>query len=195
MNDETIQILLQEAASQILEGIPPQETSTVSADFERLLTICIEKVYLIPSPQSDEEALGTGRYLIDEICKVPPEDRREHLQRELFIEKISVLNARAWNAAEKSLKQSPDLPALRAEARLILDQINELRHVLNAKGSDWEQSFERTLSEALGDCTFVLGESPYSSFRVGRTIRLLQDLGHWPPAWYAELWPEKNTES
>ncbi len=194
MNEEIIQTLLQEASSQILEGISSQEVLAVSTEFEHLLTICIRTAYLTPFPKNDERALGAGRCLIEEICNVPPENRLEHLQRELLVEEMGDLDADAWDAAETSLKISPDLPALRAQARATLDQINALRHILHKKGPAWEQSFARTLSEASQDCLFVLGESPYSSFRVGRTIRFMRDMGHWPPTWYEELWSREGTE-
>lgn len=192
MYEETIRLLFQEAASQIVEGVSPQETLAVSTEFERLLTIRIGKMYLARFPKNDERALRAGRYLTEETCSVPPGNRLEHLRRELLVEVMSDLDSSAWDAAETSLKKSADLPALRAQARAILDRIRELRRVLNEKHPAWEQDYARNLSEASQDCTFVLGESPYSSFRLGRTIRLIQDLGTWPPAWYEELWLENK---
>ncbi len=195
MNEEIIQTLLQEASSQILEGISPQEVLALSAEFEHLLTICIGTMYLTPFPENDERALGAGRCLIEEICSVPPEDRLQHLQRELLVEELGDLDADAWDTAETSLRTSPDLSALQAQARATLDQINDLWQILHKRGPAWEQSFTRTLSEASQDCLFVLGESPYCSFRVGRAIRFMQDTGgHWPPAWYEELWLQKDAE-
>ena len=133
MYEETIRLLFQEAASQIVEGVSSQETLAVSTEFERLLTIRIGKMYLARFPKNDERALRTGRYLIEETCNVPPGNRLEHLRRELLVEVMSDLDASAWDAAETSLKKSADLPALRARARAILDRIRELRRVLNEK--------------------------------------------------------------
>jgi hypothetical protein len=187
-NDEIIQTLLQEAVSQILEGISPQDASAVSVEFEHLLTRCLVKNDQTPSPEDEGEILRAGRYIIEETCKVPSKDRREHIQRELLIEEISDVDAEARKIAEDSLKESPDLPTLRVQSGAIHDQLRELRGVLQTKGPDWEQAFTRMLSEASMDCLFVLGETPYSSLRLGRKIRFMQETGNWPPAWYAELW-------
>ncbi len=194
MSKEILRTLLQEAASQILEGVSPRERFTVSAEFEYLLNMCvIAKSTPISTPEEDELTLRAGRYLIAEVCKVPPVDRLKHLQRELLIEEISDLDASARRLAEDSLKASADLPVLQTQARAIRDQIHELRRVLKAKGTDWEQAFARMLSESSMDCLFVLGETPYSSMRLVRDIRFMQSTGNWPPAWYAELWSEKDS--
>ncbi len=74
-----------------------------------------------------------------------------------------------------------------------LNPLSSLAPCLRVFHSDVRQRcYGRTLSEASLDCGFVLGEHHYSSMRLGRTIEFMKNRGHWPPAWYAELWSKNN---
>ena len=122
MYEKVIQMLLHESVSQVLEGISPEDGPVVSAEFERLLTVCLGKADLPSSSNTEELTLRAGRYLIDEICKLPPDARLEYIQKELFVQELSGLDAEARRIAQDTLKESPDLPAMRTRARTIRER-------------------------------------------------------------------------
>ncbi len=187
MNEQILQTLLQEAPSQILADLSPEEAAAVAAAFERWLRTVLEKDRSF-IPKADAMALSIGKTLIKKTSAIAPEKRLEYIEQQLLRDEISSLDLQARKLGEQSLLESPDLPALRIQARAVLDKLIQMRSRLKEKGPEWEQRYGRTMSEASLDCRFVLGEVPYSSLRLGRDIRLMQGRGAWPPDWYAELW-------
>ncbi len=191
MNEEIVQTLLQEAPPRILAGLSPEESTVVAVRFERLLRVALEKDRSgVPDPHA--MGLRIGRRIMEKISEVPPTKRLEYIEEELLSREISSLDWQARKLAEQALQASPDLLTLRTQAKAILDRINELYRLLDEKDPTWEHRYGRTLSEASLDCGFVLGEHHYSSMRLGRTIEFMKSRGHWPPAWYTELWLQKN---
>ncbi len=191
MNEKIIQTLMQEAPPHILADLSPEDSAAVASGFERLLRVALEKDRS-DAPDPDAMGLRIGRRIIEKISEVAPEKRLEHIQQELLDREISDLDRRARGLAEQSLQASPDLLTLRAQARVILNKLEHVHLLLKEKGPDWEHRYGRTLSEALMDCRFVLGINRLSSLRLGRDIRFMKEVGTWPPAWYEELWLQKN---
>lgn len=194
MNEQIFQKLRQEAAPFILADLHPKDAAAVAAAFERLLRIVLDKDRST-IPNADAMALSIGENLIKKTSEVPPEKRLEYIEQELLSREISSLDWQARRLGEQSLGDAPDLPALRVQARVVLDKLGQIRSRLKEKGSEWERRYSRTLSEASLDCRFVLGEDRHSSLRLGRDIEVLHETGAWPPAWYAELWLKEDPKN
>jgi len=181
MIEDLIQRILQDAPARISFGLSPDDAVVAMSEFERLIRIAIGSRDTTTFPNFNEMALRIGARITQEVSEVPPEKRLEYIQQELLVREVGSLNWEAWNIAEKSLQEAPDLPALQAQARVILDKIIQIHCLLKEKGSEWERRFGRDLSEATLDCEFVLGDHSRSSLRLGRTIRFLQKKGVLPP--------------
>jgi hypothetical protein len=182
MNEDLIQTILREAPSRILTGLSPEDATSVEAAFERLVRVAIGKADPTFFPNFEILTLGVGDDLIKAVAEVPPENRLAYIEQELLDREISDLDRSAWDIAELSLQDLPDLPALQAQAKTILDNILEKQQLLEEKGPEWQMRYARNLSEATLDCNFVLGDHSRSSLRLGRTIRFLQEEGRWPPS-------------
>lgn len=190
-NKEIVQILLQEALPYILIDVRPEDSAAVTTMFERLLKTALDKDRsVVPDP--DAMGIRIGRRIIEKILGIAPEKRLEYIQQELFDSEISDLDRIARKIAERSVYTSQDLPALRTQAKVVLERIEELRSGFTQNKVDWKPRYGLTFSEIRLDCGFVLGKHHYSSMRLGRTIELLKRRGEWPPAWYAELWLENK---
>jgi hypothetical protein len=191
-NEKMISTLLQEAQPFILNGLSKDKTNLLIVGFEHLIRNIFEDADRELFPDFEAMSLRIGRRIIKEVGETPTEKRLEYVQLEILNREIDRLDWDCRDIAEKSISNSPDMTDLKSQAKENLEKVEEYYHLLKEKGSFWEKKFGRTLSEARHDCEFVLGISEYSSLRLGRMIRILQENGSWPPDWYRELWMKEK---
>jgi len=180
------------ASSQISEGLSSEEYSVVRDELARLINTSLEPTYKRMPPDLEETVLWSSQRIIGEVAKIPPEKRLEYIQLEILHREIGRLDWDCREIAEKSIADSPDMPALRVWAKENLEKVEGYYRLLEEKVPSWERKFGRNLSEARLDCEFVLGMTQHSSLRLGRTIQILQQYGSWPPNWYRELWMKEK---
>lgn len=194
MNKNIVENQVQMASNQISAGLSSEEYSTVCVELARLINTALEPEFKTtpPDPDLEKTVLFSSRRIIGEVVKIPPEQRLEYIQLEILHHKIGRLDWDCREIAEKSIAASPDIPALQAQAKENLEKIEGFYRLLEERVPSWERQFGRQLSEARLDCKFVLGVSRHSSMRLGRTIRILQQHGSWPPDWYREIWMKEK---
>ena len=190
MDKNIIENQIQMASTQISVGLSSEEYSIVRVELARLINTALEPEFKTtpPDPNLEKIVLFSSKRIIGEVVKIPPEQRLEYIQTEILHYEIGKLDWDCREIAEKSIADSPDMPALQARAKENLEKVEGYYRFLEEKVPSWERKFGRQLSEARLDCEFVLGASMHSSLRLGRTIQILQQHGSWPPDWYREIW-------
>jgi histidinol phosphatase-like PHP family hydrolase len=174
MKEELLRSLTKQLLPIIQTDMSKEQKDQTSEKVRSLFEMIISSIFSTPSEKNPTMAQSTTEDFARRAANLPPVQRIDFIDEELFRRKARILDIQANQIAKLWISSDKEREKIKIQANEILCQLEDLFVSISSKPKSEQEKMTHLLADARMDCRFVLGQDTRMSLRLGRFYTSVQ---------------------